>query len=154
MYFPTIIMFPAFGFELKGKRRRNGAFVSPTINDIVLSQVRVYHERVYPDNIVSKIWLVRSFSSQHHSKFFANITSENVSRICTKKCNARSFICKVNLNFLGSSRHLTCCTALAVIVSFLNENVHGFSIISNGGVRTVFQMVKFWKLWKFCYQKS
>ena len=38
-------------------------------NDIVLNQVRVYHERVYADKVVSKFWFVRSSSSQHYSNF-------------------------------------------------------------------------------------
>ena len=49
--------------------------------DIVLNQVRVYHERVYADNVVSNFWFVRSFSSQPYSKFITNITSEIVSQM-------------------------------------------------------------------------
>ena len=43
---------------------------------ILLNQVRVYHERVYADNVVSKFPFSGSFSSQHHIKIIANITSE------------------------------------------------------------------------------
>ena len=52
-------------------------------NEIILNQVRVYHERVYVDKVVCKFWFVRSFSSQHYSKFITSITSESVSQICT-----------------------------------------------------------------------
>ena len=72
--------------------------------DISLNQVRVYHERVYWGNIVSKFWLLRSFSSQLHSKFIANIATEKVSEVRTKQYKTKYFICKVNLNFLHSSR--------------------------------------------------
>ena len=41
-------------------------------SDIVLNQVRVYHERVFADTAVSKLWFVRSFTSQQHSNFVAN----------------------------------------------------------------------------------
>ena len=106
-------------------------------NDIVLNQVGVYHERVYADN-VSKFWFVRSFSSQHYSKFITNITSENVSQTRTKECKTGSFICKVNLKFLLSSRHFNFDTAFAVIRSFLNENIQGFNDICKGRVKTRF----------------
>ena len=59
-------------------------------NDIVLDQVLVYLERVYVDNIVRDLGFVRSFSSQHYSKFITIITSENVSQIGTEKCKIRS----------------------------------------------------------------
>ena len=48
-------------------------------NDIKLNQVRVYHERVYAENVLGKFWFLRSFSFQHYSNFITNINSENVS---------------------------------------------------------------------------
>ena len=86
-------------FELRNKRKATQQWSFCVTNDIVLNQVCVYHERVYAYNVVSKFWFVRSFSSQHYSKFITDITSENVSQIRTKECKTRSFICKVNLNF-------------------------------------------------------
>ena len=56
-------------------------------NDFVFNQVRVYHDRVYADNVVSKFWFVRSFSSQHHSKFITKCTSENVFQFGTKNAS-------------------------------------------------------------------
>ena len=109
--------------ELRNKRKATKQWNFCGANDIVLNQVCVYHERVYAYNVVSKIWFVRSFSSQHYSKIITNITSENVSHIRNKECKTRSFICKVNLNFLRSSGHFTWDTIFAVIVSFLNECV-------------------------------
>ena len=88
--------------ELRNKRNKRKAMQQWNFcvaNNIVLNQVCVNHERVYAYNVVSKFWFVRAFSSQHYSKFITNITSENVSQICTKECKTRSFICKVNLNF-------------------------------------------------------
>ena len=117
-------------------------------NDIVLNQAPVFFQRVYADNVVSKFWFVRSFSSQHHSKFNANVATEKKSQVRTKECKTRSFICKVNPTFLRSSRHYNCDTAFDVIVSFVNENVHGFNNIWIGRVETRFQIVKFRRLWK------
>ena len=111
-------------------------------NNILLSQVRVFHERVYADNVVSNFWFARSFSSDRYSKFSTNITSENVSQIFTIEYKTRSFICELNLNFLRSSRHFNCDTVFAMIVSFLNESVHGFNNVRNGRVKTRFQIVE------------
>ena len=71
----------------------------------VLNQVRVYHERVYADRFIVKIWFVRSFSSQQYSKFITDNTSERVSQILTKRCKSRSSFCKVNLNFCVPETH-------------------------------------------------
>ena len=140
MYCP-VVMSPDLSFEIKGKQR---SIFSPCVaSDFVLNQVGVYHERVYADNFVSNFWFVRSFSSQHYSKIISNFTSENVSQIRTKECKTGFFICKLNLNFLRSSRRFNFYTVLAVIASFLNENVHGFNNIRNGRVRTRFQVIKF-----------
>ena len=129
--------------ELRNKRKATQQWSLCVANDIVLNQVGVYHERVYADNVVSKFWLVRSFSSQHYSTFLTIITSENVTQIRTKECKIGSFICKVNLNFLRSSRHFNFDTVFTVIVSLLNENVHGFNNIRNGRVETRFQVIDF-----------
>ena len=93
--------------ELRNKKKETQQWILRIANDTVLNQVRVYHERVYADNVGSKVWFLRSFSSQHCSKFNINNTSENVSQIRTKKCKTRSFICKVNLNFLRLRDTLT-----------------------------------------------
>ena len=124
--------------ELRNKRKATKHWSLRVANDIILNQVRVYQERVYADKVVSKFWFVRSFSTQHFSKFIINITSQNVSQIRTKECMTRSFICKVNLHFLRSSGHFNCDTSLALIMSFLNESVHGFNNIRNGRVKTSF----------------
>ena len=118
------------------------------IIDIVLNKVRVYHEKVYMDKVVSKFWFVRSFSSQHYSKCNTNTTSKKVSQIGTKECKTRSFISEVYLKFLGSSRHFNYDTAFAVIVSRLNKSVHDFNKILNGGLKTGFKIAKVRRLWK------
>ena len=83
--------------ELRNKKKALQQWSLCVANDNVLNQVGVYHDRVYADNVVSKFWFVRSFSSQHYSKFITNVTCENVSQIRTEKCKTRSFNCKVNL---------------------------------------------------------
>ena len=139
--------------EFRNKKKATQQWSLCVADDIVLNQVVVYHERVYADNVVSNFWFVRSFSSQHYAKFITNITSENVSQIRTKECKTGSFTCKVNLNFLRSSRHFNFDTVFAVFVSFFNETVHGFNNIRNGRVKTRFQVIEFWILWNFLVKK-
>ena len=129
--------------ELGNRRKAAQKWNLHVTNDFVLNELRVYHERVYADNVVSKFWFVGSFTSQHCSKFIANNTSDKMSQICTKKCKTRSIICTVNLNTLSSSRHFNCNKYFAVIVSFLNESVHGFNKIRNGRLTIRFQIIQF-----------
>ena len=90
---------------------------------------------------------------QYYSKFIANITSETISWICTKKCKTRYFVCNVNLNCLTSSRHFNCDRVFGMIVSLLNESVRSFSNICNGRVKTKFLIVEFSWLWMFLVKK-
>ena len=128
--------------ELRNKNNTTQQWSLRVANDIVLNQVCVYPERVYAYNVVSKFWCVRSFSTQRYSKFKTKNTSENVSQIHAKECKTRSIICNVKINFLRSSSHFNCDTTFAVIVSLLNESVHGFKNIRNGRVKTRFQLVE------------
>ena len=116
--------FNVYSFEFWKERKTTQQWGLRVVNGIELIQVRVYRERVYADNVVSIFWFVRSFSSQHHSKFLANFATERLTQVRTKKRKTRFFIFKVSLTFLRSSRHLNCNTSLTVIVSFLNESVH------------------------------
>ena len=61
-------------------------------NDIVLNQVRVYHEKVYTANVVSKLRFVMSFFSQHQSKRIASIATGNVAQVRTNEFNTISFV--------------------------------------------------------------
>ena len=129
------------GIELRKKKKATQQWCLRVANDNVLSPVGVYHERVYVDNVVSKFCFVRSFPSQHYSKFITDITSQNVSQIRTEESKTRSF-CTVNINFLCSLRHFNCDTNFDVFVSLLTEVVHGFNNIRNGRVKTRFKIVE------------
>ena len=102
--------------------------------DIVTNQVHVYHERVYADDVVSNLWFVWSFTSQHHSQPVTNIASS----VRTKECKTRPFIRDLNFNFSEFSRHFNGFTTLAVIVSFLDESVNGDNKFRNGSFETAF----------------
>ena len=125
-------------FELRNQNKTTQQWGLQVTTDIVLNQVRVYHDRVYADNVLSNFWFVISFSSQHHSKKIDNNATENISQVRTKECKTRSFVCKVNLNFLRPSRHFDCDDVFTVIVSLLNESVHGFKNIRKGNVKPGF----------------
>ena len=139
--------------ELRNGRKAKHQWSLRVATDIVLNTVRVNHETVYADNVVRKFWLVRSFPFHHYSKFITDITSEKVSQVRTEERKTRSFICKVNLNFLRSSRHFNRDTAFAAIVSLLNESVHGFNNVRNGRVKARFQIKEFWRIWKIFVKK-
>ena len=76
-----------YRLDLRNKKKATQQWSLFVANDIVLNQICAYFERVYAYNVISKFWFVRSFSSQHYSKFITNKTSENVSQILLK--NAR-----------------------------------------------------------------
>ena len=141
-------------FELQNEWKAKQEKTFRAANDIVLNPVRVYHEKLYEANFVSKFWFVRSFSSQHHSKFNAIFATENVSQVRIRERKDTSFICEVNRNFLHSLRHFNCDTVFAVIVNFLKESVHGFNNIRKGRLKTGFQIVKSVQLPKYFYQKT
>ena len=90
---------------------------------------------------------------QHHTPFNVNNTSEKVSPVRTKQCTTRSLIWKVNLKFLHSSRHFNCDTVFAVIVSFLNEYVHGFNNVHKRRTNTRFQIKLFREVRMFLVKK-
>ena len=60
--------------ELRNKKKATQQWSLCVAKDIVLTQVCVYHERVYAYNVVSKFWFVRFFSSQYYSRFLTDIT--------------------------------------------------------------------------------
>ena len=93
------------------------------------------------------------FSSWHDSKNSANFNSEDVSRVWFKFGKTRCFIYRVKFRFMRSLRDFSCDTAFAVIVSFLKKRYHGFNNIRNGGLKTRFQIVGFWRLWKVVARK-
>ena len=63
-------------FEIWSEKKTTQQWGPGVTNDIVLNQVRVCHERVYADNVISKFWFVRSFFSQHYSKFIAHFATQ------------------------------------------------------------------------------
>ena len=131
-------------FELSNKQTATQQWKRRVTNNIVLNQDGVYPtERVYASNAVCKFWFVKSLVSQDYSKFFANISSGNVSQFRTNKCKTRSFNFKVIPYFLPSSTCCNCDSAFAVIVFFWNENVLGFNNVRSGRVKSRFQKKKF-----------
>ena len=102
-------------FELRVKKKTTQHWNFRGTNNFVLNQVRVYHERVYVDNVLSKFCFVTPFSSKHHIKFIANNNSKTVSQFRTKESKTKFFICKVDVNFLSSSRSSNCDTVSTVV---------------------------------------
>ena len=74
---------------------------------------------------------MKSFFCQYHCKLLANLTFKYVTQVRTNECSIKTFFCKVNFNFLRSSRLFYCDRAFDVIVSLLDEVVHDFHDISD-----------------------
>ena len=64
--------------ELRNKKKATLQWNFSVANDIALNQVRVYHETVYADKVVSKFWFVRSFP--------LNITRNSLATLLPKTC--------------------------------------------------------------------
>ena len=125
VYCPVVLISPALSFEIKTNNSARGFRV---INNFVFNRVCVYHGREYAGLVENKFWFLRFFFfSISHSRFHANIASENVSHVRTKECRTRSFICEVNLNFLLFSRHIDYDRSFCLIVSLSNERAHGLT---------------------------
>ena len=78
--------------QLPNKRKRTQQWSFRVAHDIVLNQVRVYHERMYADNVVSKFWFVRSFR--------LNITPNSLPTLLSKVCPRSVLkIVRPNLSF-------------------------------------------------------
>ena len=105
MHCPLVMVSSALSFQMKKKATLQCGL--RVVTDILLNQVRVYHERVSAANVVDKFWFFRSLSYQQHSNFSANIATENVSQVRNKKCKTRSVICTINLNFFVPRDTLT-----------------------------------------------
>ena len=112
-----------------------------------------YHERMHADNVISKRWLVRSSLSQQYSGVLANIAFKNVTQVHTRAGKSWSFICKVNLSFLPSMKRFDCNGGFRLIASLLTERVYSFHTIGNLLVDTGFQVIIFWRVWKFYDRK-
>ena len=119
-------------FELWNEKKATQQWGFLVANDTVHNQDRVYHERVYADKVVTKVWFLRSFSSQHHCKFIANISFQKGVWHSYWEIQNHAFIFKVNLNFFRSSTQFNYDTAFLVSVFFLNESVDGFNKIRKG----------------------
>ena len=115
-------------------------------NIIVLSQVCVDRQKLYPNKVII-FWLVSSFSYLQYSNFIANIGPKELLQVCSKSCRTRSYICIVRLNFLLSPWHFDRDETFGVIL--LHERLHGFHKISNGMLAAVFDWVDFWLVRKF-----
>ena len=87
-------------------------------NIIVLNEICVYHERVYSENVVSKVWSVRFTSSQHYPNLMSIVFSEIVTQGRTENSNSRfiNSIARWISIFLRPSRHFNCYKNFAVIM--------------------------------------
>ena len=119
----------------------------------VLNKVLVYTERNYAKNVAIKFLFVTSFSSQHQNKFIASVFSKNGCQVRPKICNITTFICKVSLNILHSSKHINCDSVCSVLKLLLNDYGLYLNITSNKRVKPGFQIEKIRPLRKILDEK-
>ena len=100
----VVIISLASIFETKEEAAQQRSFF--VANKIVLNQISGYEEQVYADTVVSNFLFMKFFSSLQNPKIFANISSNIVSQVHTRKSKTRWYICKVKPNFLRSLWHI------------------------------------------------
>ena len=103
MYCSVVIMSPPFSFEIKGKHRSKGAFVSPTMlyyTRSCKSSANGYEQRR------RQIRVHEVFFLHQHPIFVSQIVIKNVTQIGATKCKTRGIVCKQNDNFLRFARNL------------------------------------------------
>ena len=132
MYCPVVIMYPPFIFEMKGKHRSKGAFVSPTM--LYSTRSLLYHRGMDTNNVVGKLWFMRTFSFLQYPKMVSHIVTKNVTQVSATECKTKAIVRKHNYNFLRSARNLNCYASFVVVVSLLEESIHGSHNVCDGSV--------------------
>ena len=71
------------------------------------------------------------FSYHQYPKFVSHIVTKNVTQVGATECKTRGVVCKHNYNLLRA-RNLYCYASFVVVVSLLNELIHGFHNVCDG----------------------
>ena len=114
-------MSPPFSFEIKGKHRSKGAFVSPTM---LYSTISLYFN----------FGFMRSFPYHQYPKFVSQILTKNVTQVGASECKTRAIVCKHNYNFLCSAGNLDCYASFVMVVSLLSKRIHDLHNVCDGSV--------------------
>ena len=131
MYCPVVIISTPLSFEIRGKHRSQGVFLSPTM---LYSSRSLNHQRKETNNVVGKLWFMRALFFHQYPKMVSHIVTKNVTEGSATKCKARAIVCKHTFNFLRSARNLNCYASFVVVVSLLDEHIHGFHNVCDGSV--------------------
>ena len=86
------------------------------------------------NNVLVKFGFMGTFSYHQYLKFVSHIVAENVTQVGATECKTRGIVCKHNYNFLRSTRNLDYYASFVVVLSLLNESIHGFYNVSDGRV--------------------
>ena len=74
------------------------------------------------------------FSYHRYPKFVSHIVTKNVTQVGVEEGKTRGIVCKHNCNFLRSTGNVDCYANFVVVVSLLNQRIHGFHNICDGSV--------------------
>ena len=110
-------------------------------NNILLYNVSVNHEWLDANNIVSKCWFIRTFSTHECSQIISHISSKNMSKVNTKNCWTQFFIRRIHFYFVHYPANFDCDANVSVVVSFLYESIHSLHNVSYGGIQFGFKIV-------------
>ena len=124
-------MSPPFSFEIKGKHRSKGVWClqqSCILLECCKSSANGYEQcrrqiQVHEDLFLSSVL-----------QFVSHIVVKNVILVGATECKTGGIVCKHNYNFLRSARNLDFYASFVVVVSLLNERIHGFHNVCDGGV--------------------
>ena len=133
------------GYKLKATEQRRFC----VSNNIVLYNVKVNNEWMDANNIVSKCWFMRTFTTHEYSRIISHISSKYMSQVSTKKCKTRFFIRQIQLYFLRYPANFDCDASVSVVASFLYESIHSFHNVSYGGIQSGFKIVSL-----CCFEES
>ena len=77
---------------------------------------------------------MRTFSYHQYPKYFPTLLPKSVTQVGAKDCKTTVIVRMHNYTFLSSVRKLDCYESFVVVVSLLNERVHGFNNVCDGSV--------------------
>ena len=86
------------------------------------------------NNVVSKFGFMRTFSFHQYPQLVSHNVTKNVTQVSATECKNSGTVCKKKYNFRRSARSLDFCASFVVVVSLLDERIHGFHNACDGSV--------------------
>ena len=146
IYCPVFLMSPAFSLQTNGKQSNHGVLLSPT-KSYSLKSVLVMKKCIQTKSLANfGLWCL----------FPLNIAAISLPNFFPKTCPYQRMHYQIlqlpdNYQFLAFFETFQVWNSFVLFVLFLNECVHGFNNVRNGGIMNGLQIVKFCQHWIFLY---